>query len=107
MVRRVEARAALARVRVERVVRLCLDRQDEAKPIVNFGQQSRVESSDSLREKRLVDSDDLRDVCDGRFRKAGSLDWEANVSRGVGQAQVRCNDRRNNRTDAAVIEAIC
>ena len=88
-------------------IRPCLDRQDEPKPIVNFGEQSRVESSDSFGEKRLAHGDDLRNICDGRFRKAGSLDREANVSRSVGQAQVRRNDGRNNRTDAAVIEAIC
>jgi hypothetical protein len=85
----------------------CLDRQDEAKPIVNFAEQSEVESSDSFREKRLVYSDDLRNICDRRFREAGSLDREADVSRRIGQAQVLCNGRRNNRTDCAVVEAIC
>ena len=77
-----------ARVQVERAVRPCLDRQDEAKPIVNFGEQSRVESPDSFRKKRLVHGDDLRNIYDGRFRKPDSLGWKANVSRSVGQAQV-------------------
>ena len=83
-----------------------LDRQDEAKPLVNFREHARIESSDSLCKKRLVHGDDLRNIYDGRFRKPGSLGRKANVSRSVGQAQVRCNDGRNNRADAAVIEAI-
>lgn len=75
--------------------------------MVNFGEQSRVESSDSLCKKRLVDGDDLRNIYDGRFRKPDSLGRKANVSRSFGQAQVRCNDGCNNSADAAVIEAIC
>ena len=75
--------------------------------MVNFGQKSRVESSDSLCEKRLVHGYDLRNICDGRLLKTRSLGRKSNVSWSVSQAQVRGNDRRNNRTDAAVIEAIC
>jgi hypothetical protein len=75
--------------------------------MVNFGEQSRGKPSDSFRKKRFVHGDDLRYICDRRFRKAGSPDREANVPRSVGQAQIRCNDGRNNRTDGAVIEAIC
>jgi len=101
------APAAPVPVRVECAVGPGLDRQDEAKPIINFGEQSRVESSDSFCKKRLVHSDDLRNIYDGRFRKPGSLGRKANVSRSVGQAQVRCNDGRDNCADAAVIEAIC
>ena len=85
---------------------LDLNRKDKTKPVIYLGEQSRVESSDALSKKRLVHSDDLRDIDCGRFRKPGSLDRQANISRRVGQAQVRCDDRRDNRADAAVIETI-
>lgn len=83
-----------------------LDREDETKPIVNLGEQSKVDSADSLRKKRLVHGDDLRDIDYGRFRKPGSLERQANVSRRVGQTQVRGDDRCDYRADATLIEAI-
>ena len=98
---------AFVRVRGERAVRPCLDRQDEAKPIVNCGEQSRAKFSDSLRKKCLVHGDNLRNIRYGYFREPGSLHGKANVSWSVSQAQVRCNDGRNDSADTAVIEAIC
>src|SRR5713226_6144850 len=72
--------------RVGAWVRPCLNRQAKTKTIVNLSKQSRVKSSNSLCQERLIHRDDLRDIHYGWLCEPGSLPRKANVPRSVSQS---------------------
>src|SRR5262245_44565676 len=69
-------------------------------------QLRRRELPDSLRERSLVDCDDLRDIRHGFLRQAGCCGRQVDVPRRPRPLQVACEGHADHRRQATAIERV-
>jgi hypothetical protein len=83
-----------------------LDGQDKTQTVVDLDKLSAGNSTNSLGQERFVHRNNLGDVYNGRFRKAGTPGRKTNVSRSISESNIRRDDSRNHCIDAAIVETV-